>query len=339
VRISSSKFREMLNEEARRVMSEDFGSAMLGTAAGSAAAAGGAALAPAAALGYGVYRGASNVSARSAGMQGSLAKTPAETELENNIRAVFYGKGKLTTFFNMTADAGMFFKDLYTGDGGDFGDLSDAAKAEIVKQTYEAVKSKSLTADKFYEIVKGQFLKELGDENPPQKVADNMAEGTDTYFQMLDQIQQKWAGGQTPAQQQEKAQAASGVGAANVAAVKAFQTLVGANPDGVWRSKTNEQFLAVIQGAKIMNAQGQPIDPKQLATNWMKFSPLIASVNGAAKKYTPNIAGATQLVNDVKGAAAAPAPVVTPQVPGSPGVVGPPPVAESVRRVKIAWGR
>jgi hypothetical protein len=182
---NESKFRKILREEARRSLHEI---APLAVAAVAAPAIAG-------------YRGYQNTQTRSAGLdlkyQDAAAPDPRLEALETDVRLVLYGGSATSSFFNMTADAGMFLKDLYLGSGGDFGDMSEESKEKIVFYTYSAIKKNVLTADSFYNYVKQIFKADPGtaDEGQPQKEASATTEGTDTYFDMLSLIQNKFASG------------------------------------------------------------------------------------------------------------------------------------------------
>jgi len=138
---------------------------------------------------------------RSAGLtlkyQNLSAPNDRLAALETDIRLVFYGGSLTSSFFNMTAGAGMFLKDLYFGDGGDFDDMGEAGKESIVKKTYDAIKSNTLTAVSFHAIVVEAFKLDTGTAGDylPQKEASTTTQGTDTYFAMLAGIQQKFASG------------------------------------------------------------------------------------------------------------------------------------------------
>jgi hypothetical protein len=182
---NESKFRKILREEARRSLHEI---APLAVAAVAAPVIAG-------------YRGYQNTQTRSAGLglkyQDAAPPDPRLEALETDVRLVLYGGSATSSFFNMTADAGMFLKDLYFGDGGDFGDMSEESKEKIVFYTYSAIKKNVLTADSFYDYVKKIFKADPGtaDGGEPQKEASATTEGTDTYFDMLSLIQNKFASG------------------------------------------------------------------------------------------------------------------------------------------------
>jgi len=182
---NESKFRKILREEARRSLHEI---APLAVAAVAAPVIAG-------------YRGYQNTQTRSAGLglkyQDAAAPDPRLEALETDVRLVLYGGSATSSFFNMTADAGMFLKDLYFGDGGDFGDMSEESKEKIVFYTYSAIKKNVLTADSFYNYVKQIFKADPGtaDGGEPQKEASATTEGTDTYFDMLSLIQSKFTSG------------------------------------------------------------------------------------------------------------------------------------------------
>ena len=182
---NESKFRKILREEARKSLHE------IGVLGVAATALGGVA----------GYRGYKNTQTRSAGLglkyQSTTEPDPRLAALETDVRLVLYGGSAISSFFNMTAAAGMFLKDLYFGDGGDFGDMSEASKESIVKYAYDNVKTNALTADGFYDTVKKVFNADPGTAGggEPQKKASATTEGTDTYFDVLSLIQSKFASG------------------------------------------------------------------------------------------------------------------------------------------------
>ena len=182
---NESKFRKILREEARKSLHEIAPLAVAATALGAAAG----------------YRGYQNTQTRSAGLglkyQSTTEPDPRLAALETDVRLVLYGGSAISSFFNMTAAAGMFLKDLYFGDGGDFGDMSEASKESIVKYAYDNVKTNALTADGFYDTVKKVFNADPGTAGggEPQKKASATTEGTDTYFDVLSLIQSKFASG------------------------------------------------------------------------------------------------------------------------------------------------
>ena len=339
MKISENAFRRMIREESKRIISEGYGSAVLGATGATGAAAAAA------------YRGYKNVSGRSAGMQNKIttADDPEALQLlERDVRAVFYGAGSATAFFNMTQDAGMFNKDLLFGEGGDFEDITEEAKEDIVKRTFERVKNGTLTAKDFHTMISAKFAQ--AGENPPQQAPTTSTLGTDTYFAMLDTIQQNYkqqnpaapgaaAGGAGGAAAKAAPvagapTAAAGVKAAggakvNVEAIKAFQRLVNTPDDGVWSTKTNAAFTSAISGAKIEGASAD-----QLGQNWATYSGKITKLNGVPVipgTYTPNIAGATKFVNDAKKSLIANT-KITPFV-ATEGI------SESRSRINIIWGR
>jgi len=197
---NESKFRKILREEARRSLHEI---APLAVAAVAAPVIAG-------------YRGYQNTQTRSAGLglkyQDAAAPDPRLEALETDVRLVLYGGSATSSFFNMTADAGMFLKDLYFGSGGDFGDMSEESKEKIVFYTYSAIKKNILTADSFYNYVKQIFNTDPGtaDGGEPQKEASATTEGTDTYFDMLSLIQSKFTSGAPAAVDPDAAAAAAG---------------------------------------------------------------------------------------------------------------------------------
>ncbi len=307
------------------------------------------ALAVVAAPVIGAYQGYGNVKARGEGMQSKFAdqNNVAELELENNVRAVFYGAGRFTTFFNMRADSGLFFKDLSFGEGGDMEDLSPESKEDIVKQTFELVKKGQLTADKFYSIIKAEFLKQFPGEAMPQKETTRTAYGTDTYFTMLDEIQKKYTSGQTPAQQSgatgggDGGAAATGGGAAATGGgggtakpskdpnlqkkVKKFQASINmpaAEQDGVWGKKTQaalRRFLISDAGLTNNDIIGATVD--EVVNSWVTAAPKITKFMGKPATFPKgNIDSIQRFIDMMKTAGAAT-------------------ISESKSKVNIVWGR
>jgi len=212
--------------------------------------------------------------------------------LETDIRLVFYGGSLTSSFFNMTAGAGMFLKDLYFGDGGDFDDMGEAGKESIVKKTYDAIKSNTLTAVSFHAIVVEAFKLDTGTAGDylPQKEASTTTQGTDTYFAMLAGIQQKFASG-APAVVDPAAPPATATGPA-----KDWPSYVAATPAGgaavqaAW--KTYAAAAGVNAGfgtfARWYQANAKGLNPAQTA---QKLASLSKGRGGAATAAASAAAG------------------------------------------------
>lgn len=208
--IKESMLRRIIREEAIKSLREQTGgylSAGLATAGVAAPIAAG-------------YRGYQNMQTREAGLGVRFPESQNNqnlAELEKAIRNILYGQSATSAFFNMTADAGMFAKDLYFGEGGDFADMSEESKEKIVKATYLDIQSGKLDADVFHKCVVDAFKADPGtaDESPPEKEAGMTTQGTDTYFAMLSTVQSEFLRKQK--MEADTAKAADGAGANRVA--------------------------------------------------------------------------------------------------------------------------
>ena len=237
-----------------------------------------------------------------------------EMDLEKAVRVVFYGGtgtwNAIKDFANFRVDAGMFYKDLSWGEGGDFADLETADRQEIVKKTYDAIKANKLTAESFYEDVKTQFLSNPNTQNDPdlpEKASANTREGTDDYAEKLIGIQTTYhdslkkmglapaAGAAAGTQASSGAPAAAGqpaakAGAKVVAEVQELQGMLGVNPqDGKWGPATQaalEPFLTDLLNKGNVEAGGtvyqKGVDMSPFTKGWAKISKLITKVNNAA---------------------------------------------------------
>jgi len=262
---NESKFRKILREEARRSLHEI---APLAVAAVAAPVIAG-------------YRGYKNTQTRSAGLtlryQDAAAPDPRLDALETDVRLVLYGGSATSSFFNMTAAAGMFLKDLYLGSGGDFGDMSEESKEKIVLYTYSAIKKNVLTADSFYNYVKQIFKADPGtaDGGEPQKEASATTEGTDTYFNMLSLIQNKFASGAPAAVDPAVDPAAAGP----AGPAKDWPSYVAATPGGAavqaaWKAYAAAMGVNAGFGtfARWYQASAQGLNPAQTAQRLASLS-------------------------------------------------------------------
>ena len=373
MKITEAKLRQFLREESRRVkLFEQDQTTNTLTGLGIGGVVGGV---PGAAIGAAVGRGAGNVSTRTAGFQTQLGdpKNPDEQALATDVLAVFYGAGRATTFFNMTADAGMFFKDMYTGDGGDFGDVSDDEKQNIVKQTFELVKKNALKEDEFYNIAAAPWKSgTLRGESPPQKDETMDAQGTNTYFKMLDEIQKKYAVTHPAAPNQQTPGAAptagavgapaaagaaagrAGAGIPKVAGVDQIQKMLNLKKiDGQWGTETQTAVANFMQqnvkpGVNVLPAT---VAVDQLSKNWKATAPQITSVNGTPVKLTGtpgDLLRFMQLLTSQQASVPRSPTPVDANVTGAPGVTQAAAegswrrgarINESDRRVRITWGR
>jgi hypothetical protein len=282
---NESKFRKILKEEARRSLHEI---APLAVAAVAAPVIAG-------------YRGYQNTQTRSAGLglkyQDAAAPDPRLEALETDVRLVLYGGSATSSFFNMTADAGMFLKDLYFGDGGDFGDMSEESKEKIVFYTYSAIKKNVLTADSFYNYVKQIFKADPGtaDGGEPQKEASATTEGTDTYFDMLSLIQGQFASGAPAAVDPAVDPAAAGP-AGPAGPAKDWPSYVAATPAGgaavqaAWRAYAAATGINAGFGtfARWYQANAKGLNPAQTA---QKLASLSRGRGGAAPAAAQAAAG------------------------------------------------
>ena len=300
--IKESMLRRVIREEAIKSLREQTGGYLSAGLAGlgSLGALGGGMAGPlggTVALGAGAYRGYQNTQTRSAGLvlryQDAAKPDTRLAGLETDVRLVLYGGSAVSSFFNMTAGAGMFAKDLALGDGGDFADMAEAGKEQIVKQTYEATKSNTLTADSFYQIVSQAFEADpdMADDNPPQKEASMTTQGTDTFFAMLSEIQSRFASG-APAAVDPNAPPPPAAGPA-----KDWPSYVAATPKGGKEVQAAWTAYAAAMGVNAgfgtfarwyqANAKGQ--SPQQAATTLSSLAKQPRAASGGTG--TPAVGG------------------------------------------------
>lgn len=306
-----------------------------------------------------------------------------EMDLEKAVRAVFYGGtgtwNAIKDFANFRVDAGMFYKDLSWGEGGDFADLETADRQEIVKKTYDAIKANKLTAESFYEDVKTQFLSNPNTQNDPdlpEKASANTREGTDDYAEKLIGIQTTYhnslktmgltpaAGAAAGAQASSGAPAAQGQPAAKpgakiIPALKELQTMIGVTPNGTWSADTQtklEPFLTdllkrgiVVMGGATYN---NTTDLTPFTKQWAASAKKITSVNGAAPQppagwtgggFPPTVQGILSFIKQLQASAGGVRPKATAPAAPAPAAEGSwrrgTRINESEQRVRINWGR
>lgn len=279
---NESKFRKILREEARRSLHEI---APLAVAAVAAPVIAG-------------YRGYQNTQTRSAGLglkyQDAAAPDPRLEALETDVRLVLYGGSATSSFFNMTAAAGMFLKDLYLGSGGDFGDMSEESKEKIVLYTYSAIKKNVLTADSFYNYVKQIFKADPGtaDGGEPQKEASATTEGTDTYFDMLSLIQSKFTSGAPAAVDPDAPPVAATGGAKDWPSYVVATPAGGAAVQAAWKAYAAATGVNAGFGtfARWYQANAKGLNPAQTA---QKLASLSKGRGGAAPAGSATAAAAS----------------------------------------------